>query len=90
MISSGEKPKRSKTLASRTKFEGQWNYLAVKKLSILREITSKHNGNFYFLNCFNSFRTKNKLEQHKRMRKKKDFCNVIVPSEGTKILEFNQ
>ena len=29
-----------------------WHYLAVKKLSaVLREITSKHNGDFYCLNC---------------------------------------
>ena len=29
-----------------------WHYLAVKKLSTLsRGITSKHHGDFYFLNC---------------------------------------
>ena len=33
-----------------------WNYLAVKKLSaLLREITSKHYGDFYRLNCLYSF-----------------------------------
>ena len=43
--------------------EKQWNYLAVKKLSaLLRGITSKNKGDFYCLNCFHSFRTKNKLE----------------------------
>ena len=32
--------------------EWWWHYLAVKKLSTLsREITSKHHGDFYFLNC---------------------------------------
>ena len=43
----------------------------------------------YFLHCLYSFRTKNKLESHK-VCENKDFCNVIMPSEGTKILEFNQ
>ena len=34
--------------------------------------------------------TKNKLESHKKVCENKDFCNVIMPSEDTKILEFNQ
>ena len=41
------------------------HYLAVKKLSALsKRITSKNNGDFYYLNCLNSFRTKSKLESH--------------------------
>ena len=36
-------------------------YLEVKKLSaLLKEITSNHNGDFYCLNCFHTYRTKNK------------------------------
>lgn len=35
--------------------------IVVKKLSSLfRDITSKHNGDFCFLNCLNSFKTKEK------------------------------
>ena len=35
----------------------KWHYLAAKKLSaLLRGITSKHEGDFYCLNCFYSFR----------------------------------
>ena len=35
---------------------------AVKKLSaLLREVTSKHVGDFYCLNCFHSYSTKIKL-----------------------------
>ena len=45
----------------------QWHYLAVKELSaLLRGITSKHYGDFYCLNCLHSFRSKNKLESHKK------------------------
>ena len=33
---------------------------------------------------------KNKLESHKKVCENKDFCNVVMPSEDTKILEFNQ
>ena len=37
----------------------KWHYLAVKKLSaLLRGITSKHDGDFYCLNCFHSYSTK--------------------------------
>ena len=66
-------------------------YLPVKKLSpLLGVITSKNNGDFYCLNCLHSFRMKNKVESHKKVCENKDFCNIIMPSEETKILEFNQ
>ena len=60
-----------------------------KPSALLRGITSKKNGYFYCLNCLHSFRTKNKLESHKKVSENKDFCNFIMPSEDTKILEFN-
>ena len=40
------------------------HYLAVKSLSaLLRGITSNHVGGFYCLNCFYSYRTKEKLKK---------------------------
>ena len=42
------------------------------------------------MNCFHFFRTEKKIELHKRARENKDLCNIIMPSEDTKILEFNQ
>ena len=42
------------------------------------------------MNCLHSLKTKNKLESHKKVCENKDFCNVIMPSEDTKILKFNQ
>ena len=45
----------------------KWHYLAVKRLSALfKGITSKHDGNFYFLNCFQTYTTENKLKKHKK------------------------
>ena len=47
----------------KAKSEGRrrWYHLAVKKLlELLRGITSKHNGNFYCLNCLDSFATEKK------------------------------
>ena len=59
-------------------------------LALLRGITSKYHGDIYCLNCFRSFATKSKLQSHKTVCENKDFCNIIMPSEDTKILEFNQ
>ena len=42
------------------------------------------------MNCLHSFRTKSKLESHKKICENKDICNIIMSSEDTKILEFNQ
>ena len=70
---------------------GKLHYLAVKKLSeFLRGITSKDHADFYCHNCLHSFATGETLESHKKACENKDFCNVIMPSEDTKILEFNQ
>ena len=61
-----------------------------KLLALLTGITSKYHGDFYCLNCVHSFATENKCISHKKVREDKDFCNVVMPSEDTKILEFNQ
>ena len=60
-----------------------------KKLStLLRGITSKHDGDFYCLNCLHSFRTENKLKSHEKVCK--NICGITMPSEKKNILEFNQ
>ena len=65
-------------------------YLAVKELfTLLRGITPKHHGDFYCLNCLNSFRTENKLKSHEKVYKDKDFSGIVIPSEKDK-LAFNQ
>ena len=46
----------------------KWYYTAVTRLSgLLRGVTYNHNDDFYCLNCFHAFRTKNKLEEHKNI-----------------------
>ena len=55
----------------------EWHCLAVKKLlALLIAITSKHNSGFNWLNCLHSFRTKNKLQSHKKYVKIKIFENL--------------
>ena len=46
-----------------------WHYFAIKEVSsLLRGITSKHGGDFDYMSCLHSFRTKNKPESHKKMK----------------------
>ena len=53
----------------------KWHYLAVKGISALfRGITSNNHGDFYYLNCLHSYRTKGKLEEYKKVCNDHDYC----------------
>ena len=45
---------------------------------------------FIVWNVFIPSEQKNKLESNKTVCKNQDFCGVVMPFEGTMILEFNQ
>ena len=67
------------------------HYLAVNKLSaLLHENTLKDKGDFYCLNCLNSFRIENKFKSHEKVCKNKDFCGIERSTKKKKILEFKQ
>ena len=57
--------------------------------ALSRGITSKHGGDFYFLNCFHSFRTGNKLKKHKNVCENHAYCYVEMPKEDNTILTYN-
>ena len=62
----------------------KWHYLTVKNLpGLLRGITSTHKEDFYCLNCFHSYRTRNKLESHKKICENYDYCNIEMPTKNT-------
>ena len=66
------------------------HYLMVKNLSgLLRGITSNHHGDFYCLNWFRSYRTKSKLELHKKICENHDYCHVEMPTKGNNIIKYN-
>ena len=68
----------------------KWHYLVVKNLSgLFKGITSNHYGDFYCLNCFHSYRTKNKLEQHKKICENHDYCHVEMPIKDNNIIKYN-
>ena len=51
----------------------KYHYLAVTNLStLLQEMPLNHDGDFYCLNCFNSYCTENKLKEHKEICNKND------------------
>ena len=67
----------------------KWHYLTVKKLSaLICKITSKHDGDFYCLNCLHSFSTENKLKKHKNICKNHDYYYIEIPKEKS-ILRYN-
>ena len=67
-----------------------WHYLVVKSLSgLLTGITSNHKEDFYCLNCFHSYRTKNKLEAHKKICENRDYCRVEMPTKDNNTIKYN-
>ena len=69
----------------------KWHYLTVKNLpGLLRGITSTHKEDFYSLNCFHSYRTRNKLESHKKICENHNYCNVEMPTKNNNIIKYNQ
>ena len=68
-----------------------WHYLAVKSSSrLLRGITSNHDGDYYCLNCFLSYRTENKLNAHKKVCENHEYCNIEMPNKDNNIIKYNQ
>ena len=68
----------------------KWHYLAAKSLhALLKGITSKHKGDFYCLNCFHAYTTKNKLERHKNVCENHNYSCVEMPNEDNKTLKYN-
>ena len=61
----------------------------LSELSVLyRGIASKYYGDFYSINCLHCYRTKRKINSHKKLCENKDFLNILMRSEGKKILEL--
>ena len=66
------------------------HHLAVKELSaLLRGTTSNHNGDFYCLNYFHSYRTKKTFKKHEKVCEDHDSYCVKMPDENEKILKYN-
>ena len=65
----------------------KWHYLVGKNLSgLFKGITSTNEKDFYCLNCFHSYRTKNKLESHKKIWK---IMIIVMPTKDSIIIKYN-
>ena len=68
----------------------KWHHFTVKSLSvILRETTSNNKEDFYCLNSFHSYSTKEKLNKHEKVCNDHDYCYVEMPDESNKISKYN-
>ena len=68
----------------------KWHYFAVTNLSALLEgKSSNHYGDFYCLNCFNSYTTKHKLKGHEEICNNHGSCSIEMPKWFEKILKYN-
>ena len=67
----------------------KYHYLAVTNLSaLLQGMSSNNRGDFYCLNCFNSYTTKNKLKEHEEICNNHDSYHIEMPKQAKKILKY--
>ena len=68
----------------------KYHYLAITNLSaLLQRNSSNHRGDFYCLNCFSSYTTKNKLKEHEEICNNHDSCHVEMPNWVEKKLKYS-
>ena len=80
------KSKKQVILLMITDNHNKWHYLPVKSLpALFRGTTSNNNGDFYCLNCFDSYRTLHKLKKHERVFNNHDYCRIDMPKKHEKI-----
>ena len=90
MITDGKKWHYLALKSERMSYDGKWCNRPVKSLSkLLRGKSSNHHGDFYCLNCFNSYSTKNRLKEHEELCNKHDSCRTEMPKWVEKILKYN-
>ena len=80
----------------------KWHYTALKSIltsdsymkptqsisRLFNGITSNHNGDYYCLNCFHSYRTMDKLNKHKKLCEDNNYCKVDMSNDKNNILKY--
>ena len=68
----------------------KYHYLAVTNLyGLLQGNSSNHRGDFYCLNCFNSYTTKNKLKEHEEICSDHNSCCIEWLERVNKTTKYN-
>ena len=58
----------------------KWHYLSVTNLpASFKAKLSNHHEDFYHLNCFNSYTTRNNLKEHEKICHNHDSCHIEMP-----------
>ena len=65
-------------------------YSSKKIIRIIKRSKCNNNGDFYCLNYFHAYRTKKKLETHKKICENHDYSHAEMPNEDNKIIKYNQ
>ena len=66
------------------------HYLAISNLSaLLQGISSNHKEDFYCLNCFNSYTTKNKVKPYEEICNNNDSCCIEMSRCAEETLKYN-
>ena len=68
----------------------KYRYLAVTNLSgLLQGNSSNHRRDFYCLDCFNSYTTKNKLKKHEEICINHNSCCIVMPEQVNTTIKYN-
>ena len=64
-----------------------WHYIAIKKIpALLPGVSSTHDGDYYCLNCFHSYRTESSLKKHEELCVNNNFSLIKMPTEDKKYI----
>ena len=68
----------------------KYHYLAVTNLSgLLQGSSSNHREDFYCLNCFNSYTTKNNFKEHEEICNNHNSCRIEMSEQVNKTIKHN-
>ena len=64
-----------------------WHYIEIKKIpALLRGVSSTHDGDYYCLNCFHSYRTESSLKKHEELCVNNNLSLIKMPTENKKYI----
>ena len=58
-------------------------------MGLLQGNSSSHRRDFYCLNCFNSYTTKNKLKKHEDICNNHNSCCIVMPGQVNTTIKYN-
>ena len=89
MITDGEKWHCLALKSGPIFYGGRWCNRPIKRLSkLFRGKPSNHHGDFYCLNCFNSYSTKNRPKEHEEICNKQDSSSTQMFRWVDRILKY--